>query len=127
MWELAGFTALSHCETILQFSSNACNPTYCYLYGCSEAAMPDVPCWAAGVRAKNKLLIDCALRLDVAADYKSVVYGFSSAGALNSFIEDPSPFLGPLPELMPRKLTTVPPAVGPPEGCIVAMAMAERL
>jgi hypothetical protein len=40
----------------------------------------------------------------MAADYKGVVYGFSSAGALNSFIEDPSPFLGPLPELMPRKL-----------------------
>ena len=40
----------------------------------------------------------------MAADYKGVVYGFSSAGALNGFIEDPSPFLGPLPELMPRKL-----------------------
>lgn len=53
---------------------------------------------------KNKLLIDCTLRLDMAASYKGVAYGFSSAGALNRFIEDPSPYLSSLPELMPRKL-----------------------
>ena len=43
--------------------------------------------------AKNKLLIDCSLKLDIAADYKGTVYGFASANALNTFIDAPSPFL----------------------------------
>jgi hypothetical protein len=54
--------------------------------------------------SKNKLLIDCSLKLDIAADYNGTVYSFASANALNTFIDAPAAFLRALPALMPRKL-----------------------
>ena len=54
--------------------------------------------------SKSKLLLDSSLKLDIAAEYNGVTYGFATADALNEFIDAPDQFVNPLPDMMPRKI-----------------------
>jgi len=54
--------------------------------------------------SKSKLLLDSSLKLDIAAEYNGVTYGFATADALNEFIDAPEQFVNPLPDMMPRKI-----------------------
>ena len=55
-------------------------------------------------QSKSKLLLDSSLKLDIAAEYNGVTYGFATADALNEFIDAPDQFVNPLPDMMPRKI-----------------------